>query len=112
MKTQQIIRQGDVLLVRVADLPKGAKDITQGNRIVLAEGEATGHAHAVMEPRTAERPKGKAVLWSAGAERYIQVLEAVALKHEEHAAVPLEPGLYKIGIQREYSPEAIRNVAD
>lgn len=107
-----LLRQGDVLLIRVADLPKGAKDVTGEQRIVLAEGEVTGHAHAISDPLTATTPTGKARLWDAGAERYLQVLETVALQHEEHAAIPLDPGIYKIGHQREYSPEEIRRVAD
>jgi len=113
MKTKQtIFRQGDVLLTLVAALPAGAKDITPEERIVLAYGEVTGHAHAIHEPRTKAAPKGKARMWDTGAERYLQVLEATALKHEEHGAVPLPPGVYKVTQQREYHPEAIRNVAD
>jgi len=108
----QILRQGDVLLTRVAALPKGAKNVTTEKRIVLAEGEVTGHAHAIYEPRTKTAPSGKVVMWNAGAERFIQVLESTALRHEEHAAIPLEPGIYKIGQQREYHPEEIRRVAD
>jgi hypothetical protein len=32
--------------------------------------------------------------------------------HEEHATIALEPGKYVVRRQREYTPEAIRNVAD
>ncbi len=115
MKTkhkQVIYRQGDVLLTLVCALPKGAKDVTPAERIVLAEGEATGHAHAVYEPITQATPKGKARMWDANAERYLQVVEETALKHEEHAHITLPPGIYKIGQQREYSPEEIRHVTD
>jgi hypothetical protein len=113
MKPKQVIfRQGDVLLTLVAALPSGAKDVTPDNRIVLAHGEVTGHAHAVYEPLTKDAPKGKARMWDAGAERFLQVVEHTALKHEEHAAIPLPPGVYKVTQQREYSPSEIRNVAD
>jgi len=110
MKT--IYRQGDVLLELVAAIPQGAKDVTAGDRIVLAYGEATGHAHAVHEPLTKKTPGGKARLWDAGAERFLQVLEKTALKHEEHAPVELDPGIYRVVQQVEYSPEEIRNVSD
>lgn len=105
----QVFRQGDVLLVKVEkSLPAGAKDITPKNdRIVLAYGEVTGHAHAVEEAKV-----GKAKLWDAGAERFLQVIEKTALTHEEHSAIPLEPGLYEVVRQREYAPEAPRMVAD
>lgn len=108
----KIFRQGDVLLTLVAAIPAGFKeeDLSQDNRVVLAYGEVTGHAHAIArDPDTKVLPVRA---WSAGAERFIQVVEKTALKHEEHAAIPLEPGIYKVGHQREYSPEAIRNVAD
>jgi len=112
MKTNQIFRQGDVLLQLVSNLPAGVKDVTPDGRIVLAHGEITGHAHALYEPLTKSAPAGKARLWDAGAERFLQVLETTALKHEEHAAIPLQPGIYRVVQQREYSPEEIRSVAD
>lgn len=107
-----IFRQGDVLLTLVAAIPVGAKeeDLSKDSRVVLAYGEVTGHAHAIMRD-----PETKALhvrAWSAGAERFIQVVEKTALRHEEHAGVPLEPGIYKVTHQREYSPSEIRRVAD
>jgi hypothetical protein len=113
MKAKEMIfRQGDVLLQLVSSLPAGAKDVTPDDRIVLAHGEVTGHAHALYEPLTKSTPAGKARMWDAGAERYLQVLETTALQHEEHAAIPLRPGFYRVVQQREYHPEAIRQVAD
>ena len=106
---QTLFRQGDVLLVRVAALPEGAKDITPEERIVLAYGEVTGHAHAIEELAVKARP---ARLWDAGAERFLQVLEKTSLRHEEHAPIDLPEGVYRVVQQREYSPEEIRNVAD
>ena len=108
----KIFRQGDVLLTLVAALPKNVTDVTPSDRIVLAYGEVTGHAHAVADPITRERPNGKARFWDAGAERYLQVLKHTTLRHEEHAPLDLAPGFYKIGHQREYSAEEIRRVAD
>lgn len=107
-------RQGDVLIERVADLPRiPLTEITTPGRVVLAYGEVTGHAHAIY-PEAGVLP---AKLWDAGAERFLQVLERTAIQHEEHGAIPLEVGVYRvskfgIGTQREYSPEEIRSVAD
>ncbi len=111
MKT--MYRQGDVLIERVNSLPKNAVEIPQHGRIVLALGEVTGHAHAIALDDGAV----KARLFDAGTERFLQVLSASVLAHEEHAAIALEPGVYRVskfgtGTQREYTPEAIRNVAD
>jgi hypothetical protein len=36
----------------------------------------------------------------------------VALEHDEHDTIHLQPGRYQIVRQREYTPEAIVNVAD
>lgn len=115
MKT---FRQGDVLLVKVSGVfskgvPADAKDVTPKDRIVLAYGEVTGHAHAVYPETKDGKTVMPAKLWDAGAERFLQVLEKTALKHEEHTAVDLAPGVYKVVRQREYvAPDINRQVAD
>jgi hypothetical protein len=45
-------RQGDVLIRKVDALPDGLKEVPRDaqGRIVLAEGEATGHFHAIDAP--------------------------------------------------------------
>jgi hypothetical protein len=88
-------RQGDVLLVRVKNLPCARKQVErEKGRIVLAHGEATNHAHVVTDPR--------ARLWENGGNRYLEVVEPAELTHEEHGAIALEPGRYKVIRQREY----------
>jgi hypothetical protein len=111
---KQQYRQGDVLIERVERLPATGLALIQfTERVVLAYGEVTGHAHAIYR----EAGVLPAKLWDAGAERFLQVMERTAIKHEEHGAIPLEPGIYRVskfgaGTQREYSPEEIRSVAD
>lgn len=115
MTTQ--FRQGDVFIERVADdtLPADAVEVARDKgRIVLAYGEVTGHAHAIAgrnatlfsRPGTEER---WLVIRSSGTT--IESGGAV-IRHEEHAPITLEPGVYRVGQQREYSPQAIRNVMD
>ena len=99
-----IYRQGDVLIRRIASLPtqKGAQRKTG----ILAEGEVTGHAHRVDDIACAEALE-------IGNGLYLRVgEEGVRIVHEEHAPINLPPGNYEVEIQREYSPAAIRNVAD
>lgn len=104
-----IYRQGDVLIRQVADLPAPAKDVTPNDRIVLAYGEVTGHAHAIAPGEAREFSMADA----AGAvRRFLSVVKSAVVRHEEHAPIPLPPGVYEIVQQREYSPEEIRNVAD
>ena len=105
-------RQGDVALVltTLATIPEGAKEIKPEARgIVLAYGEVTGHAHRIEVPK---KEQHKVRYWDAGAERYLQVLERVTLKHEEHAAIVLDKGIYRQAFQVEdFGPE-VRRVAD
>lgn len=99
-----IIRQGDVLLVAIDLIPQEAIDITpQTGAIVLAHGEATGHAHAIHDRGTVEAPTAR--LWRAGAERFLQVMARTPLQHEEHTALALPPGIYKLPSQVEYAPD-------
>ena len=102
MKTQY--RQGDVLLVS-AKLPADAEQADKPGDVILAYGEVTGHAHRIIERDTVRR-------WDAGAERFLQVLEVTALTHEEHAPIMLQPGVYRLPMQVEYTPAEIRRVAD
>jgi len=102
----KIYRQGDVLVVSIKLIPKSAEASKDKGDIILAHGEVTGHAH-----RIAEQP-AKAALWSANAERFLQVMETVALTHEEHSTVTIPPGNYQVVIQTEYSPIELRKVTD
>ena len=105
----KILRQGDVLLVRVKALPTAATEVAADRgRIILAHGEATGHAHAIVVDR--ERPQAR--LWSAEAERFLHAVEASVLTHEEHAPVEIDPGVYRVVIQTEYTPQELRRVQD
>ena len=101
-------RQGDVLLSAVTAIPPTAKPArVTGDRVVLARGEASGHAHAV--PATGaqlfqDRASGRA---------YLAVGKLGArLQHEEHAPIRLPAGYYEVIRQREYTPTAIRRAAD
>jgi hypothetical protein len=100
-------RQGDVLLIRAAHRRTSeAKPVDRDRgRLVLAYGEATGHAHAI-DATLAELFEEK------DGRLYLRLDEPAALTHEEHAPIDLEPGLYRVIHQREYSPEAIRRVSD
>ena len=98
-------RQGDVLLIKVESLPeKKTKVQREKGRIVLAHGEATGHAHAVSHP--------KAQFWESNYERFLEITEPAELSHEEHATIPLEKGVYRVIRQMEYHPDGMRYVAD
>jgi hypothetical protein len=103
-------RQGDVGITQVAALPANAKPVENQGRIVLAYGEVTGHAHALAVEDAQEFSFADA---GGIVRRFLKVFDKGAtVRHEEHADIPLPPGFYEITQQREYHPEAIRNVAD
>jgi len=96
-------RHGDVFLARVETIPTGLRKLPHCR---LAEGEITGHAHRISEPHTAD-------LFEGNGERFLHIRAPQAtLMHEEHAPITLEQGIYRVWIQREYSPEEIRRVID
>lgn len=94
-----MIRHGDVLL-RPTDL-RPSNDGPPGQpatRLVLAEGEATGHAHVI---------EGNLLQTTRGGRMLLAVLHDVAkLSHEEHGLLPVAPGWYEVIRQRTYSPTA------
>lgn len=111
MKSQPMMyRQGDVLLVAVSAIPLEATPCDVKGDVILAYGEVTGHAHR-LAPETV-KPFAKGGVWSPSAERFIQAAEGATLTHEEHGAIALAPGNYRVVQQVEYTPEGLRNVAD
>ena len=98
-----MLRQGDVLLREVLELPAGVKRIKTAGRVILAKGEATGHNHTL--PETAE-------LYELDGRTWVVVPEISELVHQEHDAIQIAPGIYWVVRQREYTPEAMRRVSD
>ena len=101
--TRPLYRHGDVLIAAVTNLPAGARPKTG---LVLAHGEHTGHSHRIQET-------GNASLYVYGNDLYLLVsAPSATLVHEEHRAIELPAGVYRVWQQREYTPSAIRPVID
>lgn len=102
------LQQGDVLLkpINIA-IPKEAKRIKDQRGLVLSEGEVTGHCHAIKDTSDAE-------LIQLGEKMLLQVNNPVDLTHQEHKTINVPPGLYEIGIVKEWdwAQEMTRNVVD
>lgn len=132
-------RQGDVLvrLIASADVNYGKlkKVDKDEGRVILAYGEVTGHAHAfAKEDRVALFMEEVDAIFNPSrfpgrisqpvaeqerdptrvpqARRYLKVSETSLLKHDEHGEISIPPGDYEVIIQREYHPDAVRQVAD
>lgn len=111
---QQLVRQGDVLVKPTTAAPSAkAKTITDRGRTILAYGEVTGHCHEVVPVVDNPDPVPAMELFEEpDGSRILVVKRDALLQHDEHGRIPLAPGNYEVIRQREYSPEAIRNVAD
>jgi hypothetical protein len=98
-------RQGDLLIILVESIPEKLTSVgREHGRVVLAHGEATGHAHAIEAEGAAlfrDRDHMDAFLIVSG--------QPVALRHDEHDTIVIPPGQYRVVRQREYAPEIIPN---
>ncbi|MHC4644099.1 MAG: hypothetical protein ACYTBJ_01260 [Planctomycetota bacterium] len=100
-----IKRQGDVLIMSTKycdenGIPykkeKGEMQHPIRGRTILAEGEATGHAHAV--------PATDASIWEipGSMDLLLDVKRPTTVSHEEHGALALDKGTHIIRRQEEY----------
>ncbi len=104
-----MIRQGDVLIIACDKIPKAARKVAPENgRLIVARGEATGHHHSFPHRRgvTLFRDDG------AGGGFYVRAKASVVLEHQEHTALTLPAGDYKVMIQRTFSAGMVRRVSD
>jgi len=109
-----LYRQGDVVL-ELINTEHFASNILEGATkqepspefgLVLRLGSATGHMHRFAKD-------APVTLYKMGDKEYLSVTgETADLVHDEHDTIVLPQGTYEIIQQREYSPEAIRNVLD
>ena len=87
MKTKAY-RQGDVVLVKIDELPKGLKEKDN----VLALGEVTGHSHRLLGGKT---------LIGDNKQQYVLLEQESELIHDEHAQQTIPKGIYQVNIKRE-----------
>lgn len=112
-------RQGDVFLVRLPKshplTPAGLLE-PKSERTILAEGEVTGHAHALPADHvelheidwhafSAEFGPDETAKAKAANTRLLRVLKPTDLTHEEHNPIHLDPGDYMVSIQLAFDEE-------
>ena len=95
-------RHGDLLLVRIEEIPASAK---RAEDKILAYGEATGHKHQLL---------GSAVIFRDQERQFVEIVAPSKLVHEEHREIQLPEGFYAVTRQREYDAyeQAVRMVQD
>lgn len=93
-KSQNTAQQGDVNFRRLQEMPTGEIKIIAKKRLVVAEGEATGHNH-VIEDEDAE-------LIQIGDRMLVRLAKAATIKHQEHNPITLAPGIWEVGRVQEF----------
>jgi len=108
--------QGDLLIERIADIPaSGVPSVEDtAGATVLLEGETTGHRHVIYDSVTMFRDDALAHDIPNGL--YVGHLQvdgpSARIQHDEHDAITLPKGTYRLRRQRELEPKDARIVAD
>lgn len=101
-----LYQHGDVLIKKASKIPEAGKKVEKtGKGYILAEGEVTGHYHAVQDEIQLIEKDG--VL-------YIKASDKFTITHEEHKPITIPAGDYEVGRVSEYDhfSEEARKVAD
>lgn len=111
MKTQNIVRHGEVILKPISELPKEAKLEKETKKHIVAHSE-TGHHHVLEAVKPFK-------VWSWNSETYLEVPEMAELLHEKtgkdtHAPHKITPSFYKVVIKKSfnYFSKAMERVRD
>ena len=112
----EMFAQGDLLIERVDDIEPSGTIVSpdRAGAFVLAEGELTGHRHAIFERVTMFRDDSLAREVPAGLYiGHVKVAGGPAVvQHQEHAPITLREGTYRVRRQRELEPKDAVIVAD
>lgn len=111
----KIAAQGEAFFRRVDGVTGAVKEVApEGGKVIVAHSE-TGHHHVMdassvtLLERTEGVGEGLRIL-------YMIVDEPTALEHlrghDTHEPILFNPGTYEVRLQREYTPEGYRRVAD
>ena len=110
-KIDNIAAQGDILLIKVNDIPDAAEKVeSKTGKFVLAHSE-TGHDHFMMSTGVEmfKDPNDDMVC-------YLQVQNLSDLIHDRpfdtHETLTLTSGKWQVRRQREHTPEGWRRVED
>lgn len=93
-----MFRQGDVLLVKVSNLPDNVEKIDTD---IILRGEATGHAHRIINGQIFQFKDFRGIPVGT---MYIYAEIDSEIVHDEHKSIRLEKGIYEVVRQREFNP--------
>lgn len=110
MKDINYLQQGDVLIFEESELPK---DVVPIKGKTVAFGEVTGHNHSFYDDTVclAEKfdhrredvgSKNVQLFEDSNKTIWANIVAPIFLRHQEHKPISFKPGVYRIGIVREY----------
>lgn len=102
MSKKLVHRHGDVDLFAASSVPKGAKK-RKGTTIAL--GEATGHHHTLHKLDINTQINIMDYVQDLINQTFVEIQGGKAvLKHQEHAPLVIEPGVYEVKIEHGIDP--------
>ena len=106
MLKKAINQHGDVILMEVSELPKGAKRVKVENGFIIERGEGV-HTHIFPDVQGIE-------VYEKDGQTYVRVTKPTKLDHEEHGHQVVKPGIYRKNIERVFDYETMeaRKVID
>lgn len=115
----KIVRQGDILLVKVNVAPASFAPLpTKNGAVTVGFGEVTGHHHTIADavwyvaPGTTMDDLHQFALGDKTMPVFVVAQEATVLTHQEHAPIALDAGVWQVVRQRTYEPGRILSVRD
>ena len=107
LEIEKYLQQGDVLIIRVGEVPTEAKAVQHDG--ILAKGEATGHNHKVA---VSDMPN--TLFYEKGGQLFIKNSNIIKIEHQEHKTIELPVGEWEIKKVKEYDHflEESRSVRD
>jgi len=98
--TAKMYRQSDLLFTAIPELPKG---LIGRASTIIAQGEATGHSHCLLQGRVVEDMQGRL---------FLEVSSATQEVNPEHHPIRVPEGFSHVIRQRKYTSEAMWEVSD
>jgi hypothetical protein len=102
---RKAVRQGDILVVPIDTGAKGNRVAAKKGKLVIAEGEVTGHHHFV-------KASPEVTLLDDGVDKFLQVQDRRTehLKHQTHRTLSLPAGDSVVIQQRRVMPGSDHSV--
>jgi hypothetical protein len=103
--SRKLYRHGDIILepVELVAWQRNRMHTIKGKKLVVARGEATGHAHVLEASQIVAPEHAQDLLLSPRtAESEVVLPKGGTITHEEHGTIALPPGEYAVRRQREH----------